>query len=221
MQFMRRGASGTSHATFWKTQEALMPGNELWEIDSARSQLTFSLRHIVVSEIHGRFTRWGGQMSFDPDDVDRSRIRLWIDVDSIDTGSDERDAHLRSAEFLDVARHPRAEFTGTGVTIRRDGQALLRGLLRLHGITRNVDLEVQSDRTWIDDSGRLHATYQVRGRLDRQAFGLHWNQDLDVGGVVVGDKVDIDARVEMVRTATASFARPDPPDAKAAMGDQA
>jgi hypothetical protein len=61
----------------------------------------------------------------------------------------------------------------------------------------------------------------VRGRLDRQAFGLHWNQDLDVGGVVVGDKVDIDARVEMVRTATASFARPDPPDAKAAMGDQA
>ena len=178
-----------------------MLGKELWEIDSASSNLGFSLRHIVVSEIQGRFGSWGGQMIFDPEDVDRSLIRVWIDVASIDTGSAERDAHLRSAEFLDVERFARAEFTSSGVTIRRDGEALLSGRLRLRGISRNLELEVATERIWTDASKRPRASYLVHGKIDRQAFGLRWNQDLDVGGVVVGDRVELAARVEMVRTA--------------------
>jgi polyisoprenoid-binding protein YceI len=178
-----------------------MLGKELWEIDGSASRLGFSLRHIVITEISGRFGRWGGQMIFDPEDVDRSLIKVWIDVASIDTGSGERDAHLRSPEFLDVARFPRAEFTSTGVDVRRDGQARLTGPLRLHGVSRNVELDLATERTWTDDAGRLRAAYRLRGRLDRQAFGLHWNQDLDVGGIVVGDEVEIEARVELVRIA--------------------
>jgi len=178
-----------------------MLGKELWEIDSASSHLGFSLRHIVVSEIHGQFASWGGQMIFDPEDVDRSLIRVWIDVASIDTGSVERDAHLRSPEFLDVARFPRAEFTGTGVAIVRDGEAVLSGRLRLHGISRNVELAVATERIWTDASKRPRAAYLLHGKVDRQAFGLHWNQDLDFGGVVVGDRVELAARVELVRTA--------------------
>jgi polyisoprenoid-binding protein YceI len=178
-----------------------MLGKELWEIDSASSQLGFSLRHIVVSEIHGRFATWGGQMIFDPENVDRSLIKVWIDAASIDTGSVERDAHLRSPEFLDVARFPRAEFASTGVTIRRDGEAVLSGRLRLHGISRDVEVDVVTDRTWLDANKRLHVVYLAHGEIDRQAFGLHWNQDLDVGGVVVGDTVELEARIEMVRTA--------------------
>jgi polyisoprenoid-binding protein YceI len=178
-----------------------MLGKELWEIDGAASRLDFSLRHIVIMEIIGRFGSWGGQMIFDPDDVDRSLVKVWIDAASIDTGSGERDEHLRSPEFLDVARFPRAEFTSTGVEIRREGHALLKGVLRLHGVSQNVELEVATERTWVDESRRLRAAYRLRGHLDRQAFGLHWNQDLDVGGIVVGDDVEIEARVELVRTA--------------------
>ena len=178
-----------------------MLGKELWEIDSPSSDLGFSLRHIVVSEIQGRFRSWGGQMIFDPEDVDRSLIRVWIDVASIDTGSVERDAHLRSPEFLDVARFPRAEFTSTGVMIRQDGEAVLSGRLNLHGISRDVELEVATERIWTDASKRPRAVYLVHAKIDRQAFGLRWNQDLDVGGVVVGDRVELAARVEMVRTA--------------------
>jgi polyisoprenoid-binding protein YceI len=174
-------------------------GNERWEIDGDHSELGFSLRHIVVSEIHGRFRSWGGEMVFDPDDVARTKIRVWVDVGSIETGSPERDDHVRSAEFLDAARFPRAQFESTFVAPRRDGEAGVTGRLSLHGATRTVDLDVVAQRAWVDPDGLMRLTYTVRGRIDRQAFGLHWNQDLDVGGIVVGDKVDIDARVELVR----------------------
>jgi polyisoprenoid-binding protein YceI len=194
---------------------------ERWEIDSRNSKLDFSLRHIVVSEIQGRFESWGGEMLSDPDYGPRTQIQVWVDLASVDTGSPERDAHIRSAEFLDVTRLPRALFTSTGVALERDGEATVTGRLQLHGVTREVELEVVARRTWVDDDGQRRALYSVRGQIDRQAFGLHWNQDLDVGGIVVGDKVAIEARVEMVRTARAEFARAGRPDAAETAADGA
>ncbi|HMF39949.1 MAG TPA: YceI family protein [Polyangia bacterium] len=187
-----------------------MPDKERWEIDVSHSRLGFSLRHIVVSEIHGWFGSWGGEMLFDPEYIPRTQIQVWIDVASIDTGSPERDAHLRSAEFLDAARFPRAQFTSTDVALRRDGEAGVTGRLQLHGTARPVDLDVAAQRTWVDDQGLMRAAYDVHARVDRQAFGLHWNQDLDVGGIVVGDKVEIDAHIELVRTAAADLSLRDP-----------
>ena len=198
-----------------------MSGKERWEIDGSNSELGFSLRHIVVSEIQGRFRSWGGEMLFDPEDVARAQIQVWIDVASIETGSADRDAHLRSSEFMDVTQFPRAQFTSSDVSIRREGEALIRGRLQLHGVTCDVELLVAAQRTWTDARGLAHASYRVRGNLDRQAFGLHWNQDLDVGGIVVGDKVQIDARVELVRAAHAGFARTVPAGANAAPAEPA
>jgi polyisoprenoid-binding protein YceI len=94
------------------------------------------------------------------------------------------------------------------------------GRLQLHGIARYVELSVVAQRTWVDDHGLPRAIYRVSGAIDRQAFGLHWNQDLDVGGIVVGDKVEIDARVELVRTAHAAYARDERGDANRAAADQ-
>jgi len=181
-----------------------------WEVVGEGSRLTFSLRHIVVSEIQGLFHAWGGEMLFDPDDPSGTRIRVWVDLASVDTGSAERDDHVRSKEFLHVAQFPRAEFTSTQVVPRQDGAAALTGWLQLHGIARYVALTVVPERTWVDDEGHPRAAYRVHGQIDRQAFGLHWNQDLDFGGIVVGDRVEIQAHVELVRTADASFARRDP-----------
>jgi len=183
-----------------------MHARERWQIESGNAQLGFSLSHIVVSEIQGRFHRWGGEMSFDPDDVAATQLRVWVDMASVDTGSAERDAHVKSPEFLDVARFPRAEFTSTAVTTRRDGEAAVTGILQLHGTTREVELIVVAQQTSLDERGVMRAAYTAHGEIDRQAFGLRWNQDLDFGGVVVGDRVRIEARFEMVRTADMDFA---------------
>jgi len=187
--------------------QPLAQGKQRWEIDAARSQLGFSLRHIVVSEIHGHFGVWGGEMIFDPDYVPRTQINIWVDVATIDTGSPERDAHVRSAEFLDAKRFPRAEFISTDVTLGRDGEAVVTGRLKLHGTTRYLGLNVVAQRTWLDEDGRMRAIYGVQGRIDRQAFGLHWNQDLDIGGIVVGDKVELTGRIEVVHTGQVAYAQ--------------
>jgi len=156
-----------------------------------------------VSEIQGQFRTWGGEMTLAPDDVASAEIRVWVDVISIDTGSAERDAHVRSAEFLDTAQFPRAEFNSTAVRLRRDGEAEVTGFLQLHGISRPVDIVVVAKQTWLDDKGLMRAAYDVDAEIDRQAFGLRWNQDMDIGGFVVGDRVHLRARLEMVRVADA------------------
>ncbi|HVZ72890.1 MAG TPA: YceI family protein [Polyangia bacterium] len=174
----------------------LAEGGELerWQVDLAHSSLRFSLRHIVVQKINGRFNRWGGTLDLDRRAPWMSTIRVWIDLASIETNAPERDAHVRSAEFLDVARFPLADFESTSVDPRAD-RLVVRGRLRLHGVGRDVELEVTP--RGLDAEGR--DVYAMRAKIDRQAFGLHWNQDLDVGGVVVGDEIEIVAEVAIVR----------------------
>lgn len=164
---------------------------ERWDIAPAGSRLGFVLRHLIVHQIPGQFRRWGGTIYLDRAQPALSSVEAWADLASIDTDSFERDQHLRSPEFLDVERHPRAEFDSTSLEAR-DGRLVVRGLLRLHGITRDLELEIAR----VDEEENL---YEVRGTLDRQAFGLRWNQDLDVGGVVVGDEIQLTARVKLTR----------------------
>jgi polyisoprenoid-binding protein YceI len=189
---------------------------ERWDIDGSRSTLSFALRHFVVGEIKGTFGRWGGTLLLDPAHLDQSSLAVWIELASLDTGSAERDAHLRSSELLDVARFPRAEFRSTGIALRADGDAVVSGRLDLHGVTGGIGLTVISQGTRAHERGVLPARYAVHGRFDRQVFGLHWNQDLDVGGIVVGDDVHLTAHVEVIRTAEiARTPAPEPPLASA------
>lgn len=170
-----------------------------WRIDPEKSTLHFSLRHIVVREIKGEFKRWGGTITVDEIDPTRSRLRAWIDLASGNTAELERDAQVRSAEFFDVAQFPRATFTSTEIRLPDSGNPVVRGRLRLHGTEGEVALEITQRDERKDDDGTLRAIYAVNGRFDRRDFGLRWNQDLDVGGVVVGDQVQIDAHVEAIR----------------------
>jgi polyisoprenoid-binding protein YceI len=171
---------------------------EDWRIDPERSSLRFSLSHIVISEIRGSFARWGGTIDLDAIDQTKSNVRVWVDLDSIDTGDRERDQHVCSSEFFDVARFPRATFVSTG--IRLDGtNPVLRGRLDLHGAQVDVDLEIVSRLRKTDPSGAERSIYELAGHLDRREFGLRWNQDLDLGGIVVGDKIRIAAHVEALR----------------------
>jgi polyisoprenoid-binding protein YceI len=176
---------------------------ERWEIDPSGSRLRFTLRHLVVQQIRGEFRRWGGTLFLDRAEPWLSTVEVWIDVASIDTDSVERDDHIRSAEFLDIARFPRAEFESSSVE-PREGHLGLRGRLQLHGVTRDLDLEVTHAAP---KAVSERSTYSIRGKLNRQLFGLHWNQDLDVGGVVVGDEIELSAEVQIVRALDDKVAR--------------
>jgi len=174
-----------------------VPTAQRWEIDPARSSLTFKLRHIVVQQIRGRFERWGGTLFIDRQQPWLSSAQVWVDLASITTGEVERDAHVLSSEFLDVARFPRAVFNSTNVDIP-DGQVLIQGVLALHGTSHDLEVRAEVEQTAAGPDGRQRVAFTARAVVDRQSFGLHWNQDLDVGGVVVGDEVEIQARVEAV-----------------------
>ena len=171
---------------------------QVWAIDGERSKLTFGLRHIIVQRIEGRFQHWGGKLFVDRSQPALSSVDIWIDLGSITTGDAERDAHVRSSEFLDVARFPRARFSSSLVEVRGD-EIAVNGRLDLHGVVHDVEVTVEVGATSTDPDGRERARYGARAILDRQSFGLHWNQDLDVGGGVVGDEVEIRASLELVR----------------------
>jgi len=184
---------------------AFESATEHWEIDLARSSLTFNLRHIVVQQIRGQFERWGGTLLINRREPSLSSVRIWVDLASIATDDAERDAHVRSPEFLDVARFPRAVFRSTEVRVG-DGEILVKGKLDLHGIVRDIEMRAIAGAVETGADVQTRSAYNARGTIDRQAFGLHWNQDLDIGGVVVGDQVEIVGHAELVRTDGAASA---------------
>ena len=177
-------------------QENATANQETWQIDLDRSILGFSLRHIVIHEIRGRFARWGGTVTLDVDHLASSSVHLWIDLASVDTGDAERDAQIRSPEFFDSGRFPRATFGSRQVNLPVRANPIVKGRLDLHGVTGTVSVEITRHNRWTDETGRERISYEAKARIDRQRFGLHWNQDPDVGGIVVGDEIEIFAQVE-------------------------
>lgn len=172
---------------------------EEWQIDLEHSNLRFSLRHIVIHEIRGCFRRWGGTIVLNDDALATSSVHVWVDLASVDTDDLERDSQIRSAEFFDVAHFPKATFSGREVQLPEHATPIVKGLLALHGFMEAVDLEITRHNRWTDTEGLERASYEVTSRVDRRRFGLRWNLDLDVGGVVVGDEVEVVADVQAVR----------------------
>ena len=181
---------------------------ERWEIDETKSKLTFALRHFVAGEIQGPVRTLGGRAAARPGATRSISLQVWIEIDSLDTGDAERDAHLRSPELLDVGRFPRAEFRSTGIALRNDGGAAVSGRLDLHGATR--DLELRSCRDGLGRPARAccRAATTCAGSSIAKTFGLHWNQDLDVGGFVVGDNVELTVRLSRPYRRNRTDARP-------------
>jgi polyisoprenoid-binding protein YceI len=173
-----------------------------WDIDPTYSAITFQVRHMVIARVHGRFARWTGALDLDPADLSRSSVAVTIEAGSIDTQVADRDAHLRSADFLDVEKHPEITFRSTRVE-RGAGGLRVVGDLTIRGTTREVALETEYAGTARDPWGNERAVFSARTSIDRKAFGLTWNAALETGGVLVGEKVEIGLEVEAVRKAAA------------------
>ena len=173
-----------------------------WDIDVAHSAIHFWARHMVISKVHGRFARWAGAIELDPQDLTRSSVEVSIDAASIDTQVADRDAHLRSPDFLDVAKHPQLTFRSRKIEKAGDGYRVT-GDLTLHGVQREVVLDAEFAGTGKDPWGNERAGFAAKASLDRRDYGLVWNATLEAGGVLVGEKVEITIELEAVKKVAA------------------
>jgi polyisoprenoid-binding protein YceI len=172
-----------------------------WNVDVAHSAVSFTVRHMVIAKVRGRFTKFSTRLELDEKDLTKSTVEVRIDAASIETGVGDRDNHLRSPDFFDVEKFPELTFTSKRVERVGDDRYRVVGDLTIHGVTREVPLEVEVGGTTKDPWGNERAGFNARTHIDRRDYGLVWNKAIEAGGVMVGDKVDIEIDLEAVRAA--------------------
>jgi polyisoprenoid-binding protein YceI len=177
-----------------------------WEIDSSHSSVHFSVRHLVIARVRGTFTRWSGTVQAPGDDFAKAMVNVTIDASSIDTGVAQRDTHLKSADFFDVEQFPELRFVARRVQPRAGSELDVVGDLTIKGITREVVLRVEPHGQAKDPWGNVRAAFTAKTSIDRKDFGLTWNQVLETGGVMVGDRVEIEAEIQAVKQVAAQVA---------------
>jgi polyisoprenoid-binding protein YceI len=171
-----------------------------WSLDTAHSEVGFSVRHMMFAKVRGQFRAWSGTVLAD-DEGRLSSLAADIDVESIDTREAQRDAHLRSPDFFDAASHPKMTFRSTAIRGDTARDFEVDGDLTIRGVTRPVTLNVEVTGGGKDPWGNLRRGYRATTRIDRHAFGLNWNQALELGGVLVGEHVDIEIEAQAVKAA--------------------
>jgi polyisoprenoid-binding protein YceI len=169
-----------------------------WNIDAAHSGIQFTVRHMVISKVRGAFERYQGTIDFDEADPAASRVSVRIDTSSIDTHEPKRDEHLRSPDFFDVASFPEIAFESRRIDKLGGDRYRVVGDLTIRGNTAEVELDAEYLGTGTDPWGNRRVGFQARGELSRKEFGLTWNQVLETGGVLVGDKIEIALDVQAV-----------------------
>ena len=174
-------------------------GTTTWQIDPKHSSAQFAVTHLMISSVRGEFHQLKGAVVVDDADISKSSVNVTIDATTVYTREPDRDKHLMSSDFFDVAKYPTMAFKSTKVESAGPGRLKITGDLTIRGVTKQAVLEVTAPKPPIKDPWGLRRT-AVSGstKINRQDFGVAWNKTLDAGGVVVGDEVDINLDVEMV-----------------------
>lgn len=173
---------------------------DTWQIDPAHTTVEFSVRHMMISNVKGRFNKVSGTISAEGTDPKSVAIDAVIDASSIDTRVDKRDQHLRSPEFLDVAKYPAITFKSKGAAAAGEAKWKIKGDLTIHGVTREVILDVDGPTPSIKDPmGNQRVGASATTRINRKDFGLTWNKLLESGGALVGDEVTISIDIEAIQ----------------------
>ena len=171
-----------------------------WSIDPVHSVVEFKVKHMMISHVKGQFTRLAGVLTRDEDDVTRSSVEVSVDAASIHTRDEQRDAHLRSADFLDVEKFPALTFKSTRVARTSGGELSVAGDLTIHGVTREVVFEVDGPAPPAKDPwGNIRLGLSAATKISRKDYGLTWNATLETGGFLVGDEVTISLDVQFLK----------------------
>ena len=171
-----------------------------WNLDPAHSVAEFKVKHMMISNVKGQFTKLTGALKFDDQDITKSSVEASIDAASIHTGDAQRDAHLKSADFFDVEKFPTLNFRSTGVARKSDDELAVTGDLTIHGVTRKVVFTVEGPTPAAKDPwGNTRLGLSANTKINRKDYGLSWNAALETGGILVGEEVTITLEVQFVK----------------------
>lgn len=172
---------------------------DTWQIDPAHTNVEFTVRHMMISNVKGQFQKTAGTITANGNDAASAKIDATIDASSVDTRVERRDMHLKSPDFLDVAKYPTITFKSTKVEADGPNKWKVTGDLTLHGVTKPVVLDVESSGAPVSMGGKTHAGASATTKIKRSDFGLTWNKAMEAGGVMVGDEVAISIDVEAIK----------------------
>jgi polyisoprenoid-binding protein YceI len=171
-----------------------------WNLDPAHSVAEFKVKHMMISNVKGHFAKVTGTLTFDESDLAKSSVEAVIEAASIETRDAQRDAHLKSADFLDVEKFPTLSFKSTGITLVRDGELAVEGNLTIRGVTKKVLFTVEGPTPPAKDPwGNTRVAISATTKINRKDFGLTWNAALETGGILVGEEVTLTLDAQFVR----------------------
>ena len=174
-------------------------GADTYMIDSAHSSVGFQIKHLAIAKVNGSFTDFGGSFEFALGKADTWSVEAEIQMASVNTGNEKRDAHLRNEDFFDVEKYPTMTFKSTGVKMSSDSEGKLMGDLTMHGVTKPVELDLEYNGAVTDPWGNEKVGFSAYGTIDRKDWGLTYNSVMDSGGLVLGEKVKVSLEIEAVK----------------------
>lgn len=172
-----------------------------YKIDAAHSEITFKVKHLMITNVTGNFTKFDATLESNDDDFSDAKISFDADVNSITTNNEQRDGHLKSDDFFGAEAFPTLTFTSTSFTKKSGNEYILVGDLTIKGTTEPVELNVEYGGTATDGWGQVKAGFEINGKINRKDFGLTWGSLTEAGGVVVSDEVKLNLNVQMIKQA--------------------
>ncbi len=170
-----------------------------WIIDTAHSEIGFKVKHLVISTVSGKFNSFEGKLEGDPEDLTNAKISFSADIDSISTGNEQSDGHLKSADFFHAANHPKLIFKSTSIEKSNDTEYKVTGDLTIRATTKPITLNVEFGGVHNDLYGQTVTGFEITGKIKRLEYGLTWNAVTEAGGVVVSDEVKLVINAELVK----------------------
>ncbi|MDZ7772774.1 MAG: YceI family protein [Balneolaceae bacterium] len=170
-----------------------------WKIDQSHSEIQFKVKHLVISTVTGKFTSFDAEAESSEDSFENAEVYFEADVDSVDTGNEDRDQHLKSDDFFNAEEHPKLTFRSTSMENTGENEYRLTGDLTIRGTTNEITLDVNHGGTVEDPYGNTKAGFELSGTLNRKDYGLQWDAVTEAGNVVVGDKVKLILNVQFIQ----------------------
>jgi polyisoprenoid-binding protein YceI len=172
-----------------------------WTLDPAHAEIQFKVRHLMISHVTGSFGKFDAAIETTDENFDTAKISFSAEVDSITTNNEQRDGHLKSADFFETTKFPTLSFVSTKFEKVSGEDYLLYGDLTFHGVTKNVKLQVEHGGVIKDPWGNTRTGFTVEGKISRKDYGLVWNAATEAGGVVLGEEIKLHANVQFIKTA--------------------
>lgn len=172
---------------------------QVWNIDPAHSEIGFKVRHMMITNVNGIFNNYSATMMASAADFSDAELSFEADIDSISTRNEQRDGHLKSPEFFDMAQFPKVSFQSTSFTKSGDGQYSMKGNFNMHGVTKEITLNVEFTGTVVDPWGQVKAGFEITGSLNRSEFGLTWNATSEDGSIVLDEVIKLVLNVQMIK----------------------